>query len=335
MRTRRVAATGVELTQLGFGSSAIGNMYRAVDDNTAQAALEAAWDAGIRYFDTAPYYGLGVAEQRLGRFLTGRPRQEFVVSSKVGRLLEPSHHPTARGDTIFDVPGDMRPVRDYSRDGVLRSIEATMQRTGLDRFDVILVHDPDDHWRQAVDEAMPTLTDLRDQGVIGAIGVGMNQSGMLERFLRETAADVVMLAGRYTLLEQGALNDVLPAAAELGKSVIIAGAFNSGLLAQERPEADAKYDYLDAPSDVVERARRLADICQEHATTLPAAAIAFPLGHPSVINVVLGMGAPEEVTRNATMYADTVPAELWEHLRAEDLLHPDAPTPHETLTPRG
>jgi D-threo-aldose 1-dehydrogenase len=328
-----VAATGVELTQIGFGSSAIGNMYRAVDDDTAQAALEAAWDVGIRYFDTAPYYGLGVAERRLGRFLTGRPRQEFVVSSKVGRLLEPDHHPTAHGDTIFDVPGDMRPVRDYSRDGVLRSIEATMQRTGLDRLDMILVHDPDDHWRQAAEEAMPTLTDLRDQGVIGAIGVGMNQSGMLERFLRELAADVVMLAGRYTLLEQGALNDVLPAAAELGKSVIIAGAFNSGLLAQERPEADAKYDYLDAPSDVVERARRLADICQEHATTLPAAAIAFPLGHPSVINVVLGMGKPEEVIRNATMHADTVPAELWEHLRAEGLLRPDAPTPHETLTP--
>lgn len=329
MQMRRVASTGVELTELGFGSTAIGNMYRAVDDDTARAAVDAAWAAGIRYFDTAPHYGLGLAERRLGRFLAGQPRDEFVFSSKVGRLLEANEHPTARGDATYDVPGDVRVMRDYSRDGVLRSIEASMRRTGLDRFDVVFVHDPDDYWTQAAEEAMPALAELRDQGVIGAIGAGMTQSGMLERFLRETAADVVMLAGRYTLLEQGALDDVLPAAVELGKGVIAVGAFNSGLLARDRPPAGAKYEYADAPSEVVARAVRIAEICEEHGTTLPAAAIAFPFGHPAVVNVTLGMRSAEEVARNVELHARPVPGALWEHLRAKGLLRDDAPLPRE------
>ena len=333
MQTRRVAATAVELTRLGFGAAPIGNLYRVLDDDTVHAALEAAWAAGIRYFDVAPYYGLGLAERRLGRFLAGRPRAEFVVSSKVGRLLEPNDSPSPWSDDVFHVPGDVRPVRDYSRDGVLRSIEATLLRTGLDRLDVVLVHDPDDHWPQAADEALPALADLRDQGVVGAIGAGMNQSRMLERFLRETAADVVLLAGRYTVLEQDALADVLPAAVELGKSVIAAGVFNSGLLSRDRPAAGARYDYHAAPADVVARAQRIADVCQEHGTTLPAAAMAFPLWHPAVVTVLVGMATAEEVTRNAALDAGTVPAGLWDQLRAEGLLRADAPTPAPTPAP--
>lgn len=320
-----MGTTKVELTQLGFGTAAIGNLYQAVDDDIAQTTLDAAWGAGIRYFDTAPYYGLGLAERRLGRFLRGYPRDEFVISSKVGRLLETNEHPTAQGDAVFDVPGDVRVVRDYSRDGVLRSLEASLRRTGLDRLDIVFVHDPDDDWAQAADEAMPALADLRDQGVIGAIGAGMNQSRMLERFLRETAADVVMLAGRYTLLEQAALDDVLPAATELGKTVIAAGAFNSGLLAQDRPAPGAKYNYFDAPPEVVARAQRIAEICEAHHTTLPAAAIAFPLGHPAVVTVALGMRTPDEVARNIELFSRPVPAALWEHLRADGLLRVDAP----------
>jgi D-threo-aldose 1-dehydrogenase len=317
----------VEVTALGFGGAGIGNLYQAVDEEDALAVVEAAWDGGIRFFDTAPYYGVGLSERRLGRVLRGRPRDEFVVSSKVGRLLVRNEHPAGRGVDVFDVPDDVIPERDYSRDGVLRSIEASLERTGLDRLDVVLVHDPDDFWQQAADEAMPTLAELRDEGVIGAIGAGMNQSAMLTRFLRETAADVVMLAGRYTLLEQGALDDVLPAALEHGKSVIAVGVFNSGLLATERPAAGATYEYAQAPADMVARATRTAEICEDHGTTLPAAALAFPLAHPAVVNVTVGMRTPTEVTRNLALHTHPVPSDLWAHLRSEGLLRQDAPVP--------
>ncbi|MDG4761486.1 aldo/keto reductase [Micromonospora sp. WMMD710] len=327
MRRRRIAGTPVKVTELGFGGAAIGNLYQAVDDDDALTAVDAAWDLGIRYFDTAPFYGLGMSERRLGRALRGRPRDEFVVSSKVGRLLVPNPRPVGQGVDVFDVSDEVRPERDYSRDGVLRSIEASLERTGLDRLDVVFVHDPDDHWPQAADEAMPALAELRDQGVIGAIGAGMNQSAMLARFLRETAANVVMLAGRYTLLEQDALDDVLPAAVEQGKSVIAVGVFNSGLLARERPGPDAKYNYADAPPDVVARAVRIAEVCEQHGTTLPAAAVAFPFGHPAVVNVTVGVRTPDEVARNVDLHARPVPVGLWDHLRAEGLLRADAPTP--------
>jgi len=220
----------------------------------------------------------------------------------------------------FVVRDDVRRQWDFSRDGVLRSLEDTLRRTGLDRLDVVYLHDPDDHWRQAADEAMPALAELRDQGVIGAIGAGMNQSAMLARFLRETAADVVMLAGRYTLLDQSALDDVLPAAEEHGKSVVAVGVFNSGLLSRDRPAEGMKYDYQDAPPDLVARARAIADLCTAHGTTLPAAAIAFPCTHPSVVNVTLGMRDRDQVTRNAALHRETVPESLWDELRSEGLI---------------
>jgi D-threo-aldose 1-dehydrogenase len=206
----------------------IGNLYRVTAPQAAAAAVDAAWEAGVRYFDTAPHYGLGLSERRLGAALSDRPREEYVLSSKVGRLLVPNEHPRGVDDQGFVVRDDLRRQWDFSRDGVLRSLEGTLERTGLDRLDIVYLHDPDEHWRQAADKAMPALAELRDQGVIGAIGAGMNQSAMLTRFLRETAADVVMLAGRYTLLDQSALDDVLPAAQEHGKSVVAVGVFNSG-----------------------------------------------------------------------------------------------------------
>jgi D-threo-aldose 1-dehydrogenase len=327
VRRRQIAATAVRVTELGFGGGPLGNLYQAVDDDTATAAVEAAWAHGIRYFDTAPYYGLGLSERRMGRVLQGRPRDEFVISSKVGRLLVPRQRPTGRGVDAFDVVDDAHLDLDYSRDGVLRSIEASLRRTGLDRLDMVFVHDPVDHWPQAADEAMPALADLRDQGVVGAIGAGMIQAPMLARFLRETAADVVMLAGRYTVLEQGALDDVLPAAIEHGKSVIAVGVFNSGLLACDRPGADAKYEYADARPDMVAKAVRIAEICEEHGTTLPAAAIAFPAGHPAVVSVTVGMRTAGEVADNIERHARAVPPAVWEHLRAEGLLRADAPVP--------
>ncbi|WP_141746647.1 aldo/keto reductase, partial [Streptomyces sp. LUP30] len=208
----------------------------------------------------------------------------------------------------------------------LRSIEATLQRTGLDRLDIVYLHDPDDHWRQAADEAMPTLAALRDQGVIDAIGAGMNQSAMLARFLRETPADVVMLAGRYTLLDQSALDDVLPAAAEHDKSVVAVGVFNSGLLSRDRPTEGMKYDYQDAPPHLLTRALAIADVCAAHGTTLPAAAIAFPHTHPSVVNVTLGMRGPDQVTRNVELHRSTVPEALWDDLRRQGLIRSDVPS---------
>ncbi|MEV7394616.1 MULTISPECIES: aldo/keto reductase [unclassified Streptomyces] len=329
MRHRKILNTSVEVTELGFGASVIGNLYRVTPAEEATAAVEAAWAAGIRYFDTAPHYGLGLSEHRLGAALRDRPRDAYVVSSKVGRLLVPNERQRGVDSEGFVVRDDLRRQWDFSRDGVLRSIEDTLRRTGLDRLDVVYVHDPDEHWRQAADEAVPALADLRDQGVIGAVGAGMNQSGMLARFLRETAADVVMLAGRYTLLDQSALDDVLPAARELGKSVVAVGVFNSGLLSQERPAEGMKYDYRDAPSDLVSRALRIARVCERHGTTLPAAAIAFPATHPSIINVTLGMRSQEQVQRNAELHRWPVPEGLWDDLRMEGLIRPDVPTEND------
>ena len=320
MNRRTIADTRLALTGLGFGGSVIGNLYRSVSDEEAAAAVAAAWDAGIRYFDTAPHYGLGLSERRLGAALRDKPREEYVLSSKVGRLLVPNEAPSGRDSDGFAVPDDLRRQWDFSKDGVLRSIEETLRRLGTDRLDIVYVHDPDDHWRQAADEAMPALARLREEGVVGAIGAGMNQSAMLARFLRETPADVVMLAGRYTLLDQGALDDVLPAAVEHGKSVVAVGVFNSGLLATEQPAAGMKYDYRDAPAHLIARAQAIAEVCERHGTTLPAAAIAFPLTHPAVVNVTLGMRTSQQVARNVELYRQSVPDALWADLRAQNLL---------------
>ncbi|MEU3937175.1 aldo/keto reductase [Streptomyces sp. NPDC029044] len=337
MRRRTIRNTRVEVTELGFGASVIGNLYRTTSAEDAAAALDTAWDAGIRYFDTAPHYGLGLSERRLGAALRDRPRGEYVVSSKVGRLLVPNENPRGVDTEGFVVRDDLRRQWDFSRDGVLRSIDDTLERTGLDRLDVVYLHDPDDHWRQAADEAMPALADLRDQGVVGAIGAGMNQSAMPARFLRETAADVVMLAGRYTLLDQGALDDVLPAARETGKSVVAVGVFNSGLLSRDRPAAGMKYDYQDAPPDLVRRALAIAEVCEAHGTSLPAAAIAFPHTHPDVVNVTLGMRDADQVTRNAQLHHRSAPDGLWNDLLDQGLIRSDVPVgrvPHGDGSPR-
>lgn len=320
MNQRPITGTALTLSELGFGAAVIGNLYRPTSDEEAAAAVAASWDAGIRYFDTAPHYGLGLSERRLGAALRDYPREQYVISSKVGRLLVPNENPTGVDSDGFAVPDDLRRQWDFSRDGVLRSIESTLQRTGLDRIDIVYVHDPDEHWQQAADEAMPALARLRDEGVVGAIGAGMNQSAMLTRFLRETATDVVMLAGRYTLLDQGALDDALPAAVEHRKSVVAVGVFNSGLLAKHHPTAGMKYDYQDAPAHLVARAQAIAELCEKHGTTLPAAAIAFPLAHPAVVNVSLGMRSPEQVARNVELYQSSIPDALWNDLRANDLI---------------
>jgi len=318
---RGIARTAVAVTELGFGAAQLGNLYRATSDDEARAAVDAAWDADIRYFDTAPHYGLGLSERRLGGALAGRPRHELVVSTKVGRVLDPSPATASRRDDQgFDVPADHVRRWDFSRDGILRSLEDSLRRTGLDRFDVIYLHDPDEHGQQAATTGVDTLVELRDQGVVGAIGAGMNQSAMLTRFVRECDVDVVMCAGRYTLLEQPAAADLLPAAQERGVAVVVAGVYNSGLLSRDVPAADATYDYATAPAELVARARAVASVCGEHGVTLPEAALAFVRRHPAVVSTVVGVRDVAQVRQTVERAAAVVPDGLWADLVHRGLL---------------
>jgi D-threo-aldose 1-dehydrogenase len=331
MRTAKLGRSGVRVTALGFGGAPIGNLYRAVEEETAAGAVSAAWRAGVRFFDTAPHYGLGLSEQRLGRALAARPRDDFVVSTKVGRVLVR----TAGGgmDTEgFEVPAGHRRVWDFSADGVRRSLAASLGRLGLARVDVALLHDPDDHWREALEQAYPALHELRAAGTVGAIGAGMNQWRVLADLVRHTDLDVVLLAGRYTLLDQSALDVLLPLCERHGVSVIAAGVFNSGLLATAAPRQDATYDYAPGPPELIERARRIAAVCGRHGVSLPQAALAFPTGHPAVTSVLVGMRSAAEVAANVDLAATPVPAELWAELISDGLLRPDAPIPRPTAT---
>lgn len=304
----------IEPSRYGFGGAPIGNLYEAVDDEQAHATIEAAWAHGVRLFDTAPHYGLGLSERRLGSVLAGR--SGYLLSTKVGRLLRPAAG-GGRDEQGFDVPAEYERVWDFSRDGVRASLEESLTRLGLPRVDVALIHDPDDHVEQALEQACPALAELRDQGVVQAIGVGMNQWQVPLRFVRETGIDVVMLAGRYTLLDQSGL-PLLDACLERGVRVLAAGVFNSGLLATPRPSGT--FDYRPAPAPVVERARRIAAVCERHGVSLPQAAMAFPLRHPAVASIVLGARAPEEVRANAALWRQPVPDELWRELEAEGLV---------------
>jgi D-threo-aldose 1-dehydrogenase len=325
--SRRLRAGTPPLTELSLGCSQLGNLHHAMDDDTAGAIVDAAWDTGVRYFDTAPHYGLGLSERRLGAALATRPRADYVLSTKVGRLLEPLAAVRGQDTDGFAVAATHRRVWDFSRDGVRRSLEESLQRLRLDQVDIVYLHDPDDHLEQVLATGYPALEELRDEGVVRAIGAGMNQTPMLCDLARNTDVDLLMLAGRYTLLEQGALDDLLPVCERRGIGVVVAGVFNSGVLARRKPPEDATYDYARAPAQVLDRVRRIADVCERHGTTLPAAAIAFPLGHPAVVSVCVGARSPEQVRRNARLLGAEVPQHLWDELREEGLLDPAAPVP--------
>ena len=315
---------GLTVGPLAFGSAPIGNLGREVSEDEWRGALSAAWDAGVRYFDTAPHYGLGLAERRLAAGLA--ERDGFIVSTKVGRLLAPGPG-DAMDDEGYAVPTTHVRVRDYSRDGILRSLESSLERLGLDRVDILFVHDPDEYYREALEGAFPALEELRSQGVITSYGAGMNQSEMLADFVRETDLDVIMLAGRYTLLEQGALDDLLPECERRGVSVVAAGVFNSGLLARARPRADVTYNYEPAPPEILARVHRIADVLERHGTTLPEAAAQFALAHPAVATVCLGARSAAQVERNAALLHTPIPEQAWQELVAEGLLRETAPVP--------
>ncbi|MFF6785197.1 aldo/keto reductase [Streptomyces sp. NPDC012510] len=327
MRTGTLGRTDVRVTDLAYGAAALGNLFRPVTDEEAAAAIDAAWDAGIRTFDTAPHYGLGLSERRLGAALGGRPRESYTISTKVGRLLVENE--TVAGDDLangFAVPATHRRVWDFTADGVLRSLESSLERLGLDRVDIVLLHDPDNHVEQALREAYPALERLRDEGVVGAIGIGMNQCAVPARFLRETDIDVVLLAGRYTLLEQEGLDELLPEAAARGRSVLIGGAFNSGLLIDPKP--GVTYDYAPVPQPVLDHALRLKAVTERHGVPLRGAALAFPSAHPAVAAVLTGARSAEEVRDAVDLLGRRFPAALWDELRAEGLLSPNTPVPH-------
>ncbi|MFJ1749461.1 aldo/keto reductase [Streptomyces sp. NPDC088116] len=326
MRHTTLGRGAVSVSGLSFGAAGIGNLYTPVSSEQALAAVDAAWDAGIRYFDTAPHYGLGLSERRLGEALRDRARDSYTLSTKVGRRLEAVSGTGPTGDDLahgFAVPATHRRVWDFSADGVRRSIEDSLGRLGLDRVDIVYLHDPDDHEDEAFQQACPALERLRAEGVVGAIGAGMNQTAMLTRFLRDTDVDVVLCAGRLTLLDQSALTELLPEAGARGRSVIVGGVFNSGLLADPRP--GATYDYTAAPPALLDRALRMDAVTRRYGLPLRAAALHYPLRHPAVAGVLVGTRSAAEVRDVAELLARTVPEDLWAELRAEGLLSEEPP----------
>jgi D-threo-aldose 1-dehydrogenase len=328
--------TGLAVTRLGLGGASIGGLYRAIDDAAATAVVRHAWSIGIRSFDVAPLYGYGAAERRMGVALADRPRDAYALSTKVGRLVRradaigPSddvdrQRSDGRDDGFYADVGDRRMVFDYSADGVRRSVLESLERLGLERIDILYVHDPDDHWAVAIDEAYPALERLRDEGLVRAIGAGMNQAAMLARFAAETDTDVFLLANRYTLLDQSALTELLPRCVARGIAVLVGGVMNSGILVDPRP--DRPFLYGRAPAEVVARAMRLAAVCDRHDVPLRDAAIQFPLAHPAVVGLIAGVRSVAHLDEYPAAMRRPIPVALWQELVAEGLLPPDAPTP--------
>ncbi|SEE81163.1 D-threo-aldose 1-dehydrogenase [Arthrobacter alpinus] len=311
-----------ELGRLGFGAAGIGNLYRAMPDAVATATIAAGWDAGVRYFDTAPHYGLGLSERRLGAFLAAKPREEFVISTKVGRVLEPVANPSGDRDAQgFDVPADVVRRWDPSEAGIRRSIEDSLERTGLDRIDIAYLHDPDVYDLDAgIKQALPALEKLRAEGLITAIGVGANSAAALRDCVAAADLDIIMLAGRYTLLEQPAAADLLPLCRERHVAVANCGVYNSGLLARPVVSANAHYNYEPAPAHILSRAKALAACCDEFGVELPAAALQFALSHPAVATVVVGASTAEQMSQTAARMAVEIPADLWTALVSRGLL---------------
>lgn len=308
--------TGLVTTWLGLGTAPLGGLYSAVSEEQAQATLEHAWACGIRLFDTAPLYGFGLSEQRAGRFLAGKPRDEFVLSTKVGRLLreegipDPSNY--VDGKPIFMGVPDVRPVFDFSAEGVHVSLSESYRRLGMDRVDLAYLHDPDNHWSDASHQGLSAMRMLRAQGRIAGIGAGMNQCAMLTRFVEESDVDVVLVAGRFSLLDNSAALSLLPACARRGVAVVVGGVFNSGILAD--PQQGATFDYVPAGRQVQERVSQLKAGCDRHRVPLRAAALQFPRRHPAVTAVLVGARSPEEVDDAVRMGSFPIPDALWREL---------------------
>ena len=321
METREIGGAGFHVTALGFGGAPVGNEVADHEEDLAVAAVERAYESGIRFFDTAPIYGLGRSERRVGRALAGIPRDQFVISTKVGRLLQ-----TRDGSSG---PAEPEVVFDWSRDGVMRSLDESLNRLGMDRVDIVLLHGPHDYYEAAIGQAYPVLADLRSQGVVTAIGTGMNEWEMSARFAREADFDCILLAGRYTLLDQSALAEFLPLCEQKGISVILGGPYNSGILASDLSD-ESTYQYVKAPQEILERARRIGSVCDRYGVPLNAAALQFGLAHPAVASTIPGARSPAEVEDNVRAVSHPVPDALWEDLKEQGLLDLSAPAPAGT-----
>ena len=338
MPHRKIGATGLAITTLGLGCASLGNLYRTVSDAQARETVQRALDANLRYIDTAPYYGFGLSERRVGDVLRRQPRDDYVLSTKVGRLLRPGAVADEQtGRHGFHSPMPFEPVYDYSYDGIMRSYEDSLQRLGLDRIDILYIHDigqvthGDDNtrlFRVAMESGYKALDELRNAGQVRAFGLGVNEYEVCEEALEYGDFDCFLLAGRYTLLEQGALDTFLPKCEARNASVIIGGVYNSNVLALgSKSEQPLYYNYEPAPPPIIDKVRRMETVCDEFHVALPAAALQFPLACPAVASVIVGMGNPQRVARTLELFAAPVPAEFWQALRDKGLLHPSAPLP--------
>lgn len=335
---RQIGRTGLSVTSLGLGAAPLGNLYRPVTAAQAMETVEAALRAGLRYIDTAPYYGLGLSERRIGDAIRGR--DDIVLSTKVGRVLEPAPHLDTHGERYgFVSPMPFEPVFDYTRDAILRSHEQSLERLGLARVDILYVHDiggqthgdRDPYYRsQLIDGGgLAALRQLREEGSVAAIGIGVNEIQVCLELMDQVELDVILLAGRYTLLEQNALDALFPRCLEAGTSIVVGGPFNSGVLATGS-SGQSHYNYASAPEDVLERVRRLEEVCAAHGVPLPAAALRFPLAHPAVAAVIPGFASADEVRSGVNFYHFPIPDALWADLRNGGLIDPRAPLPMQS-----
>ena len=338
LETAEIGKTGLRVTRLGFGGATIGGTLIDVPQQEAVASVVRAVELGVTYFDTAPLYGHSKSEIYLGQGLSGVPREDFVLSTKVGRVLDPADENAVEDDTFVN-PGPFVPVFDFSRDGVMRSLEESLQRLRLDRVDIALIHDPDEgesvvkksfgepvRYVEVLEQTYPTLADLRSEGVVKAIGVGINQWQALVRFAKDADFDCFLVAGRYTLLDHSALPELLPLCEQKGISVILGGPYNSGILASDLSPG-THYFYTEAGADVLERARKIKAVCDRHGVPLKAAALQFGLAHPAVAATIPGPRSAAEVDENFQMVEAPISLDLWAELRQERLIPDSAPTP--------
>lgn len=335
--TRPLGKSGLEVTMLGFGGVPLGNLYRPCTDEEAHATLRAAYDAGIRLIDTAPFYGFGMSEHRIGGIMRELPRDSWVLSTKIGRVLRPAKEPEKLDGGTFVEVAPFEPRFDYSYDGVMRSVEDSLQRLATNRIDILLIHDCDvwthgseeayrARFKEVMDRGYKALDELRAAGAVKAIGVGVNEVQVCLDFARAGDFDCFLLAGRYTLLEQGGLDELLPLCARRDISLIIGGPYNSGILATGATPG-ATYDYKPAPPEIMEKVKRIEAVCARHDVPLASAALQFPLGHPQVATMIPGARSPQEVRQNVATFTSPIPADLWAELKREGLLREDAPTP--------
>ncbi len=328
--------SGLEVTAMGFGTAPIGNQFRAVAEDDAREVFRRAWDAGLRYFDTAPMYGHGLAEHRLGEALRGRPRDEYVLSTKVGRLLKPVHDGNITSPFWVNMP-PFEIVHDYSYDAVMRSFEDSLQRMGQSRFDILFIHDIDvwthgpelqaKHFRTAMDSGYKALEKLRSEKLVTAIGVGCNEWQVCEAALRERDFDCFLLAGRYTLLEQDALDTFLPLCEERGVANALGGGYNSGILALGADAPGAHYNYAPAPEAIKERVRKIEAVCKEYGVSMKAAALQFVLAHPAIPTNIPGTRTREHLDENLALIGSPIPVEFWAGMKKAGLIRENAPTP--------